>query len=152
MKFFADTADAKEIRSLQNSGILDGVTTNPTLITKSGRDISDAIAEICQITSGPVSAEVVAHEVDAMVAEGLHLAAIASNVVVKVPLTENGLEACRRFREREIAVNVTLCFSATQALLAAKAGATFISPFIGRIDDTNADGVELIRQIRRHLR
>lgn len=149
MKFFADTAQIDEIKSLQKKGFLDGVTTNPSLIMKSGRDISKTIAEICSITTGPVSAEVVAHDVDDMIAEGLHLAGIAENVVVKVPLTENGLEACRHFRSREIAVNVTLCFSVSQALLAAKAGATYISPFVGRLDDTNIAGIELIRDIRK---
>lgn len=148
MKFFADTAIITEIQDLNDYGLLDGVTTNPTLIAKSGRDFKDVIAEICDIVSGPVSAEVAALDFEQMVAEGEHLAKIANNVVVKLPLTLNGLKACKHFASRGIKTNVTLCFSANQALLAAKAGATFISPFVGRLDDLNIDGMDMIREIR----
>jgi transaldolase len=148
MKFFADTAEVSEIRMLAGLGLLDGVTTNPSLIVKSGRKMDEVIAEICSITAGPVSAEVVATEADAMIAEGRVLAAIAPNVVVKVPLTEAGLTACRAFIASGIEVNVTLCFSLVQAIVAAKSGATFISPFVGRLDDINLDGMQLIRDIR----
>ncbi len=148
MKFFADTAEVSEIRVLCGLGLLDGVTTNPSLIVKSGRRMEDVIAEICAITSGPVSAEVVATQAEAMITEGRALAALAANVVVKVPLTEDGLTACRAFVASGIKVNVTLCFSLVQAMVAAKSGATFISPFVGRLDDINLDGMQLIRDIR----
>ena len=148
MKFFADTADVKEIREIAAIGLLDGVTTNPSLVAKSGRDFKEVIAEICSIVEGPVSAEVTALDADTMVDEGRKLAKIAKNVTVKVPLTFDGLKACRTLSQGGTMVNVTLCFSANQALLAAKAGATFISPFIGRLDDINLDGMELIREIR----
>ena len=148
MKFFVDTADTKEIADLAATGLMDGVTTNPSLIAKSGRDFREVIAEICELTTGPVSAEVVATDFDSMVTEGKSLAGIASNVCVKLPLIMDGLKACRALTEAGIKTNVTLCFSANQALLAAKAGATFISPFIGRLDDINIDGMELIEDIR----
>lgn len=148
MKIFVDTADLAEIRELAEAGLIDGVTTNPSLILKSGRPMREVIAEICAATPGPVSAEVAATDAETMIKEGRHLAAIAENVVIKVPLTLDGLKACRTFREAGIMVNVTLCFSANQALLAAKAGASFISPFIGRLDDINLDGMELIGEIR----
>lgn len=148
MKFFVDTADVAEIRALAETGLLDGVTTNPSLIMKAGRPMADVIAEICDIVDGPVSAEVTATEVDAMLAEGRKLAKIAPNVTVKVPLTWDGLRACRTLTGEGTMVNVTLCFSAVQALLAAKAGATFVSPFIGRLDDIGLDGMQLIREIR----
>jgi transaldolase len=148
MKFFADTAETKDIRALADAGLIDGVTTNPSLIKKSGRDFREVIAEICDATAGPVSAEVAAIDPGAMEKEGRSLATIAPNVTVKVPLTMDGLKVCRRLSGDGIMVNVTLCFSANQALLAAKAGATFISPFIGRLDDINIDGMELIRDIR----
>jgi len=148
MKFFVDTADIKEIEELATSGLVDGVTTNPSLIAKSGRKIAEVIAEICKVVEGPVSAEVTAIDYDGMMKEGEYLAAIAKNVAVKVPLTWDGLRACRALSQKGHKVNVTLCFSANQALLAAKAGATFISPFIGRLDDIGYDGMGLIRQIR----
>ena len=148
MKFFADTADVAEIRELAATGLLDGVTTNPSLVAKSGRDFKAVIAEICSIVDGPVSAETTALDTDTMVEQGKRLAGIAENVAVKVPLTIDGLKACRTLAQRGTMVNVTLCFSANQALLAAKAGATFISPFIGRLDDINLDGMELIREVR----
>ena len=148
MKFFIDTADTATIRELAETGLVDGVTTNPSLIAKSGRAFTEVIAEICEIVEGPVSAEVVATDTETMLAEGRKLAAIAENVAVKLPLTWDGLKACRRLADQGIAVNVTLCFSANQALLAAKAGAAFISPFIGRLDDIHADGMELIQEIR----
>ena len=148
MKFFIDTADIGEIRDLGKSGLLDGVTTNPSLIAKTGRPLFDALAEICAALPGPVSAEVTATEAEGMVAEGRALAAIAANIAVKVPLTWDGLEACRRLRADGTMVNVTLCFSSAQALLAAKAGASFVSPFIGRLDDIGQDGLGLIRDIR----
>ena len=148
MKFFIDTADVAEIRELASTGLLDGVTTNPSLIAKSGRPIREVIAEICALVEGPVSAEVAATDFDGMMSEGGKLADIADNVAVKVPLTWDGLKACRALSQAGHKVNVTLCFSATQALLAAKAGAAFISPFVGRIDDMAADGMELIREIR----
>jgi len=148
MKFFVDTADTTEIKDLAATGLIDGVTTNPSLITKSGRDFKEVIAEICDLTEGHVSAEVVATEWQAMVDEGKKLQAIASNVAVKLPLTMDGLRACRILADAGTAVNVTLCFSANQALLAAKAGAAYISPFIGRLDDINVDGMELIEDIR----
>lgn len=148
MKFFIDTADTDEIRDLAETGMVDGVTTNPSLILKSGRDIAEVTAEICSIVSGPVSAEVTATEADRMIAEGRSLAKIADNIAVKVPLTWDGLRACKVLSGEGHMVNVTLCFSAAQALLAAKAGATFISPFIGRLDDIGLDGMQLIADIR----
>ncbi len=148
MKFFVDTAVIAEILELADLGMLDGVTTNPSLILKSGRDFIETVAEICALVEGPVSAEVVSLEADAMIAEGRKLAAVASNIAVKVPLTWDGLKACKVLSGEGRMVNVTLCFSANQALLAAKAGATFISPFVGRMDDINLDGMELIRDIR----
>ncbi|WP_428647504.1 fructose-6-phosphate aldolase [Roseibium sp.] len=148
MKFFADTAAVDDIAELNSYGLLDGVTTNPSLIAKSGRQIKDVIAEICALVSGPVSAEVAAMDFDGMVREGEHLAGLADNVVIKLPLTLDGLKACRHFSQKGIRTNVTLCFSANQALLAAKAGATYVSPFIGRLDDINIDGMDIIRDIR----
>jgi len=148
MKFFVDTADTAVIKELESTGLLDGVTTNPSLIAKSGRDFKEVIAEICEITGGDVSAEVAATEFDQMIREAHVLRAIADNVVIKLPLTFDGLKACKQLTEEGTKTNVTLCFSANQALLAAKAGATYISPFIGRLDDMNIDGLELIREIR----
>jgi transaldolase len=148
MKFFVDTADVAEIRDVASTGLLDGVTTNPSLVAKTGRDFREVIKEICSIVEGPVSAEVTALEADAMVAEGQSLAKIAGNVAVKVPLTWDGLKACRVLAQSGLKVNVTLCFNANQALLAAKAGAAFISPFIGRLDDAGQDGMDLISEIR----
>ena len=148
MKFFVDTAEIKDIKELYETGLLDGVTTNPSLIAKSGRDFKEVVKEICSIVPGPVSAEVASLEYDGMIAEGTVLAALADNVVVKLPLTLAGLKATKTFKERGIKTNVTLCFSANQALLAAKCGATYISPFLGRLDDINLDGVELIENIR----
>ena len=148
MKFFVDTADVKEIRELNDLGLLDGVTTNPSLILKSGRDIKEVTKEICDIVDGPVSAEVTATEYSEMMKEAAVLAKIADNICIKLPLTLDGLKACRALTSDGHKVNVTLCFSANQALLAAKAGATFISPFIGRIDDMGIDGMELIAEIR----
>lgn len=149
MKFFVDTADVKEIKELNDLGLLDGVTTNPSLILKSGGSIAEVTKQICDIVEGPVSAEVVATEYDQMMKEAKVLAKIAENVCIKVPLTLDGLRACKSIRgDMGRMVNVTLCFSANQALLAAKAGASFISPFVGRIDDTSWDGMELISEIR----
>ncbi|WP_299929403.1 fructose-6-phosphate aldolase [uncultured Pelagimonas sp.] len=148
MKFFVDTAEVDAIAELNALGMVDGVTTNPSLIAKSGRDILEVTKEICDMVDGPVSAEVVALDADAMIAEGRKLAEIAENIAVKVPLTWDGLKACKVLSDEGKMVNVTLCFSANQALLAAKAGATFISPFIGRLDDINIDGLELIEDIR----
>jgi transaldolase len=148
MKFFVDTADVAAIRELADLGMVDGVTTNPSLIMKSGRDIKEVTKEICAITPGPVSAETVALDADGMIAEGRELAKIADNIAIKVPLTWAGLKACKTLTDEGRMVNVTLCFSANQALLAAKAGATFISPFIGRLDDLNLDGMQLIADIR----
>ena len=148
MKFFVDTANVEAIAELNELGMVDGVTTNPSLILKSGRDIVEVTREICAMVEGPVSAEVVALEAEAMIAEGRRLAKIADNIAIKVPLTWDGLKACRVLTGEGFMVNVTLCFSANQALLAAKAGATFISPFIGRLDDINLDGLELIADIR----
>lgn len=147
MKFFVDTADIGEIRELADTGLLDGVTTNPSLIAKSGRDFFEVIAEICGVVDGPVSAEVAATDHETMLAEGRKLAAIADNVTVKVPLTPDGLKTCRVLSQEGTMVNVTLCFSANQAILAAKAGASFISPFVGRLDDLAADGMNLIAEI-----
>ncbi len=148
MKFFVDTADVAEIRELAATGLLDGVTTNPSLVAKTGRDFKETIAEICAVVPGPVSAEVTALDAEGMIREGRILAKIAKNVTVKVPLTMDGLKACRTLTSEGTLVNVTLCFSATQALMAAKAGATFVSPFIGRLDDIGLDGMQLIREIR----
>ncbi|HEX7074523.1 MAG TPA: fructose-6-phosphate aldolase [Hyphomicrobiaceae bacterium] len=148
MKFFVDTADVAVIKELAATGLLDGVTTNPSLVAKVGRDFKSVVREICEIVPGPVSAEVAATDYEGMVAEGRVLAAIAKNVCIKVPLTWDGLKACRTLTSDGHMVNVTLCFSANQALLAAKAGATFVSPFIGRLDDIGLDGMELIREIR----
>ena len=147
MKLFLDTADINEITDLNKTGMVDGITTNPSLIAKSGRNIIQTIEEICGIVSGPVSAEVTATDYDGMMREGARLAEIASNVAVKLPLTVDGLRACASLSEDNIMVNVTLCFSAAQALLAAKAGASFISPFVGRLDDIGADGMNLISEI-----
>ncbi len=149
MRFFVDTADVDAIRELHDLGMVDGVTTNPSLILKSGRDIIEVTKEICSFVEGPVSAEVVGLKSDEMIAEGRKLAEIAPNIAVKVPLTWDGLKACKVLSDEGRMVNVTLCFSVNQALLAAKAGATFISPFIGRLDDINLDGLELIADIRR---
>ena len=148
MKFFADTADVAELRELKDLGLLDGVTTNPSLIAKSGRKFTEVIAEICSFVEGPVSAEVAALDFDGMMKEANVLRKIAKNVTVKVPLTLEGLKACRVLSGEGTMVNVTLCFSPNQALLAAKAGATFISPFVGRLDDIHQDGMELIAEIR----
>ena len=148
MQLFLDTTDVNVLRDLAATGLVDGVTTNPTLIAKSGRPMFEVIAEICRLVEGPVSAEAVAMDAPTMLAEGRRLAEIAANVVVKVPLTRDGLIAVREFAHEGIATNVTLCFSAVQALLAAKAGATYISPFIGRLDDHGADGMDLITEIR----
>ncbi len=148
MKFFADTADVADIKDLAETGLLDGVTTNPSLVAKSGRDFKQVIAEICALVDGPVSAEVAALDHDGMIAEARTLTPIASNVTIKVPLTWEGLKACRTLTQGGTMVNVTLCFNANQALLAAKAGATFVSPFIGRLDDIGLDGMELIEEIR----
>ncbi len=147
LKFFIDTADISEIKELAETGLLDGVTTNPSLIKKSGRNITEVIKEICDIVSGPVSAEVAATEYNEMLKEAQVLKSIADNVTIKVPLTWDGLKACKTMRNEGILVNVTLCFSANQALLAAKAGATFISPFVGRLDDIGIDGMNLISEI-----
>ena len=147
MKFFVDTAEVGEIRSLAEAGFVDGVTTNPSLIAKSGRPMAEVIREICSITPGPVSAEVTATEYEPILAEGRYLRDLAPNVAVKVPLTEAGLRACRTLSGEGTLVNVTLCFSPAQALLAAKAGATFISPFVGRLDDIATDGMRLIEDI-----
>ena len=148
MKFFVDTAEIDEIRELNALGLVDGVTTNPSLIKKSGRDFIEVVREICGEVEGPVSAETVALDYEGMMSEGRKLAQLAPNIAVKVPLTWDGLKACRTLSEEGRMVNVTLCFSANQALLAAKAGATFISPFVGRLDDVNIDGMDLIREIR----
>src|SRR5689334_14564830 len=148
MKFFVDTAEISDIKKLYETGLLDGVTTNPSLVAKSGRNFLEVIAEICAAVPGPVSAEVASTEYDGMIAEGRKLAKIAKNVVVKLPLTLDGLRATKTFTDEGVKTNVTLCFSPNQALLAAKVGATYISPFIGRLDDINLDGVELIENIR----
>ena len=148
MLLFADTADCALIKELADTGLVDGVTTNPSLIAKSGRPMAEVIAEICGLVEGPVSAEVAAVESGAMIKEGEKLAGIAPNVVVKVPLTYEGLKATAEFARQGIQTNVTLCFSATQAMLAAKAGATYVSPFVGRLDDHGADGVDLLVEIR----
>jgi transaldolase len=147
MKFFVDTADISEIRDLASTGLVDGVTTNPSLVAKTGRSFLDVIREICEVVPGPVSAEVAATDHATMLAEGRKLAKLADNVAVKVPLTPDGLKTCKALSDEGTAVNVTLCFSAAQALLAAKAGATFISPFVGRLDDVGSDGMQLIAEI-----
>ena len=147
MKFFVDTADTADIKVLASSGLLDGVTTNPSLIAKSGRKILDVVAEICALVPGPVSAEVAATDYDGMMREAAVLRKIATNVCVKVPLTPDGLRACKALTGDGVMTNVTLCFSAAQALLAAKAGASFVSPFVGRLDDLGQDGMELIADI-----
>lgn len=147
MKFFVDTAEISEIRELAATGLLDGVTTNPSLIAKSGRKITEVIAEICEVVPGPVSAEVAATEYKQMLMEAAVLRRIAKNVTIKVPLTQDGLRACHALSQEGVMVNVTLCFSAAQALLAAKAGATFISPFVGRLDDIGMNGMDLIADI-----
>ena len=148
MKFFVDTADTDAIAELIELGMVDGVTTNPSLIHKSGRDIKEVIAQIAKMTDGPVSAETVATDYEGMIAEGHEVAKLGDNIAIKVPLTWAGLRACKTLTGEGHMVNVTLCFSANQALLAAKAGATFISPFIGRLDDLNLDGMDLIADIR----
>ncbi|TSD86806.1 fructose-6-phosphate aldolase [Mycobacterium sp. KBS0706] len=147
MKFFIDTADFNEIRDLASTGLVDGVTTNPSLIAKSGAKFLDLIPQICEVVKGPVSAEVAATDFDTMMAEGRKLSKIAKNIAVKVPLTPAGLKVCRTLSDAGTMVNVTLCFSAGQAILAAKAGATFISPFVGRLDDVGEDGMALIADI-----
>ena len=147
MKFFIDSAEISEIKELAGSGLLDGVTTNPTLIAKSGRKFKEVIAEICSIVSGPVSAEVAATDYEGMIREGEILSKIAKNVCIKLPLTLDGLKACKYFSNKGVQTNVTLCFSAAQAILAAKAGATFVSPFVGRLDDIGQDGLALIDEI-----
>lgn len=147
MKFFIDTADLNEIRDLAATGLLDGVTTNPSLIAKSGGDFLETIREICRVVPGDVSAEVTATDYHTMVREGQALARVAGNVTIKVPLTMDGLKACRTFRSENIKVNVTLCFSAGQAILAAKAGASYVSPFVGRLDDISTNGMQLIADI-----
>ena len=147
MKFFVDTANIKEIEDLVPTGFVDGVTTNPSLIAKQGDDMAETIKAICSLVSGPVSAEVTATELPEMINEGKYLASLAKNVAVKVPLTVNGLKACKALRGQGTMVNVTLCFSAAQALLAAKAGASFISPFVGRLDDIGEKGMDLIEDI-----
>ena len=147
MKFFVDTANIQDIEELIPTGFVNGVTTNPSLIAKQGSDMADTIKNICSIVSGPVSAEVTATDYENMLQEGLYLASLAKNVAVKVPLTINGLKTCKSLRDKNIMVNVTLCFSAAQALLAAKAGATFISPFVGRLDDIGEKGMDLIEDI-----
>lgn len=147
MKFFVDTADLNDIKELAASGLLDGVTTNPSLIAKSGRNFVELIKEICTIVSGPVSAEVAATDYETMMAEGLFLSKLAKNIAVKVPLTPAGLRVCKALSSQGTMVNVTLCFSAAQAILAAKAGATFVSPFVGRLDDIGQDGLRLIEEI-----
>ena len=148
MKFFLDTAEINDIREMAATGLVDGVTTNPSLILKSGRDYFEVTKEICDLIDGPVSAEVAATDYDGMVAEAAHIYDIAENIALKVPLTVDGLRACKYFTDQGKMVNVTLCFSAPQALLAAKAGATFISPFVGRHDDVGFDGMQLIEDIR----
>ena len=148
MKFFADTAEIEDIRKLADYGLLDGVTTNPSLVKKSGKDFKEVVKDVCAIVSGPVSAEVVAQDYDGMMREAEVLRKIADNVAIKVPLTPDGLKACRKLSGDGTMVNVTLCFSANQALLAAKSGASFISPFIGRLDDIGQPGIELIADIR----
>jgi len=148
MQIFIDSADAAELKKLAETGLVDGVTTNPSLVAKAGRNFFETLSDICSAVPGPVSAEVVAQDADTMVREGLKLRGVAPNIVVKVPLTPEGLRACKRLEDDGHPTNVTLCFSAVQALLAAKAGATYISPFLGRLDDNGQDGMGLIREIR----
>ena len=148
MKFFLDTADVEEIRHWNATGLLDGVTTNPSLILKSGRDIKEVLAEICEIVDGDVSGEVAATDYDTMLSEGRKLAEIADNICIKLPITMDGVRACKTLVDEGFKTNMTLCFSANQALLVAKAGATYVSPFIGRLDDMGIDGMELIEEIR----
>jgi len=148
MKFFLDTADTAEIRDLSATGMVDGITTNPSLVAKSGRDFFEVLEEICAMVDGPVSAEVTATDANAMITEGRKLRELAKNITIKVPLTWDGLKACKTLSDEGTMVNVTLCFAANQALLAAKAGASFISPFVGRLDDIGLDGMELIEDIR----
>lgn len=148
MQIFIDSADAKELGVLAQTGLVDGVTTNPSLVAKAGRDFFETLKDICAAVPGPVSAEVVAQDTETMLAEGRKLRGVASNIVVKLPLTPDGLRACKTLEDEGHPCNVTLCFSAVQALLAAKAGATYISPFLGRLDDNGADGMLLIREIR----
>jgi transaldolase len=148
MEFFIDTADVEEIKTAHSWGLIDGVTTNPSLIAKSGRTQIDVIKEITTIVDGPISAEVIATDYDGMIKEASALADIHPNIVIKLPLTEDGLKACKTLTDKDVKTNVTLCFSANQALLAAKAGATYISPFIGRLDDIGQTGMELINEIR----
>ncbi len=147
MQFFIDTADVAEIRDLAATGLVDGITTNPSLVAKSGRDFFDVLHEICDIVSGPVSAEVTASDSDSMIKEGRTLAGVAENIVVKVPLTPDGLKACKTLSNEGTGVNVTLCFSPAQAILAAKAGARYVSPFVGRLDDVSTDGMALIADL-----
>lgn len=147
MKFFVDTADTKEIADLASTGLLDGVTTNPSLVAKAGKNFLELVAEICKLVEGPVSAEVGSTDYETMLKEGKKLAKIAKNVAVKVPLTPAGLKVCKALSDEGTMVNVTLCFSAAQAILAAKAGASFISPFVGRLDDVGTDGLRLIEEI-----
>ena len=147
MKFFVDTANIDEISELSEMGVVDGVTTNPSLIYKSGRDFKEVIKEIARIVSGPISAEVTSLDKNEMINQGLELSKIANNIVIKVPLTEHGLIACKNLSKKSIKVNVTLCFSSSQALIAAKMGATYISPFIGRLDDISNEGLNLIEEI-----
>ena len=148
MQIFIDSADAKELNALAQTGLVDGVTTNPSLVAKAGRDFFETLKDICGSVAGPVSAEVVAQDYETMLAEGRKLRTLAKNIVVKLPLTQDGLRACKTLEDEGHPCNVTLCFSAVQALLAAKAGATYISPFLGRLDDNGADGMQLIREIR----
>ncbi len=147
MKLFIDTANVAEITEAASWGVLDGVTTNPSLVAKEGRSYHDLVAEICRIVPGPVSAEVLATDAETMEREGRELAGVAENVVVKLPITQDGIKVCSRFSEEGIATNLTLCFSPAQALLVAKAGATYVSPFVGRIDDVGQDGMQLVREI-----
>jgi transaldolase len=147
MKFFVDTAEIADIRELAESGLLDGVTTNPSLVAKSGRQFIDLVKEICEVVEGPVSAEVASTDFDSMLAEGKFLSTLAPNIAVKVPLTPAGLKVCKSLSREGTMVNVTLCFSAAQAILAAKAGATFVSPFVGRLDDVGQSGMDLIAEI-----
>ena len=148
MEFFLDTADVDSIRELSETGLIDGVTTNPSLVAKSGKDFFTILKDISKIVSGPISAEVTALESDGMVAEGVKLAKIANNIVIKLPLTQEGLKACAKLTKKKIKTNVTLCFSPAQALIAAKSGATYISPFVGRLDDIGENGMELIKKIK----
>lgn len=148
MKFFLDSADTEEIARFEKTGIIDGVTTNPSLIYRSGRPFKEVVERICEIVKGPVSVETISESPEGMIKEGQGLMEIADNIVVKLPTTLEAVEACKKLAELNIAVNMTLCFSATQALIAAKAGASYVSPFIGRLDDSNIDGIGLIREIR----